>query len=86
MDVPVLHLGKTGGASATAAGTELRVTVSMGIAQARPRELDAQGILRDADAAMYAAKAAGRNRWELAGEPRSPVPPSWEATEELSIL
>jgi diguanylate cyclase (GGDEF)-like protein/PAS domain S-box-containing protein len=68
------------------AGTELRVTVSMGIAQARPRELDAQGILRDADAAMYAAKAAGRARWELAGDARSPVPPSWEATEELGIL
>lgn len=68
------------------AGTELRVTVSMGIAQARPRELDAQGILRDADAAMYAAKAGGRNRWELAGDARSPVPPSWEATEELGIL
>ena len=69
------------------AGTELRVTVSIGIAQARPRELDAQGILRDADAAMYAAKAAGRDRWELAGGVRrGTVPIVREAPQEVGIL
>jgi diguanylate cyclase (GGDEF)-like protein/PAS domain S-box-containing protein len=40
------------------------VTVSIGITFARPDE-DAEGALRDADSAMYRAKALGRDRCEI---------------------
>jgi diguanylate cyclase (GGDEF)-like protein len=40
---------------------KLFVTVSLGVAEARPGE-DAESLIRRADQAMYAAKAAGRNR------------------------
>ncbi|WP_119672430.1 GGDEF domain-containing protein [Deinococcus sp. RM] len=42
----------------------LRVTASIGLAAVRPG-LDREVILREADAAMYAAKAAGRNTVRL---------------------
>ena len=42
-------------------GTEVAVTVSIGIATAGPDD-DAESLLRDADAAMYQAKANGRDR------------------------
>lgn len=41
---------------------ELRVTVSMGIAVGAEGDT-AESLLRDADAAMYAAKESGRDRW-----------------------
>ncbi|MFN8619440.1 MAG: sensor domain-containing diguanylate cyclase [Chloroflexota bacterium] len=56
------------------AGTDLRVTASIGIAQAHAGSLDAQELLRDADAAMYEAKAAGRNRYHVASWPSVPRP------------
>jgi len=49
-----------GGASE---GVRLKVTVSLGVAtEARPAGATAQGLVRRADAALYAAKAAGKNR------------------------
>ncbi|MGH9285065.1 MAG: putative bifunctional diguanylate cyclase/phosphodiesterase [Acidimicrobiales bacterium] len=42
-------------------GAELAVTVSIGIATAGPGD-NAESLLRDADAAMYRAKEAGRDR------------------------
>ena len=45
---------------------EVRVTASMGIALAGPGTIgDTEGLLRDADAAMYRAKEAGRGRYEV---------------------
>ena len=43
------------------------VTVSVGLAAAFPEETDASALLSRADAAMYQAKAAGRNRVVVAG-------------------
>ena len=45
----------------------IAITASIGVAVARPGELDADGLLARADAAMYRAKRAGRNAvcaWE----------------------
>ena len=49
---------------ATAAGGELVIGASVGIALAGPGD-SAELVLRDADTAMYAAKAAGGGRWHL---------------------
>ena len=48
-------------------GRELNVTVSIGIACAPAVGIDLADLLRDADAAMYRAKAAGRGRAVVAG-------------------
>jgi diguanylate cyclase (GGDEF)-like protein len=40
----------------------MRLTVSIGVAEYRPELLDLDGVLREADAAMYQAKNQGRNR------------------------
>lgn len=45
-----------------AASPEGRMTVSIGIASMEPGDEDAEQMLRRADAALYRAKAAGRNR------------------------
>jgi diguanylate cyclase (GGDEF)-like protein len=52
---------------------ELRVTASFGIATYPLDALDADGLVRMADRALYAAKAKGRNRIELI-DSRAPEP------------
>ncbi|MDB5415552.1 MAG: Diguanylate cyclase protein [Rubritepida sp.] len=47
-------------------GAHLPLTVSVGIAVSRAGDTDFDSLLRRADQAMYAAKAGGRNRIELA--------------------
>ena len=46
-------------------GSEVFVTVSIGIALAADATVDAESIVRDADAAMYQAKERGRDRFEM---------------------
>ncbi|MBX4887654.1 diguanylate cyclase [Rhizobium bangladeshense] len=46
-------------------GQEIKVTVSLGIASADADAPDFQAALKDADTALYRAKAAGRNRCEM---------------------
>jgi diguanylate cyclase (GGDEF)-like protein/PAS domain S-box-containing protein len=46
-------------------GTEVFVTVSIGVALSSTGYSHAEDILRDADTAMYRAKALGRNRQEI---------------------
>lgn len=48
-------------------GQRVPVTVSIGVAVSR-QEQNAHDILSDADAALYEAKKAGRNRWVLADD------------------
>ncbi len=48
------------------AGTEMTVSVSMGIALGRPLHDDSEDLLRDADLAMYLAKQGGKARVEIA--------------------
>ena len=49
-------------------GGTVGVTTSVGVAQLSP-DGSAEGLIREADRAMYAAKAAGRDRVVRAGEP-----------------
>lgn len=49
-------------------GEEIRLTISLGIAQYRPHREDWQTFLSRADAALYKAKNGGRNRWMVAEE------------------
>ncbi|WP_284210345.1 diguanylate cyclase domain-containing protein [Methylorubrum aminovorans] len=55
-------------------GTRLEVGASIGAAILNPRQSRAaSGVFAEADAALYAAKAAGRNAVRIYGDP------SWEA-------
>jgi diguanylate cyclase (GGDEF)-like protein len=47
------------------AGREVQVSISIGICAVAAGELDADALLRNADAALYQAKASGRNRFQL---------------------
>ena len=60
----------------TLAGQGFDVTISIGIAIAPPGvRQDAAGLLARADAAMYAAKKAGRNCFRFGDEPGREAPP-----------
>jgi diguanylate cyclase (GGDEF)-like protein len=50
----------------------LPMTVSLGLAEAGPHDADLRGVLLRADEALYAAKARGRDRVELAEAPARP--------------
>ena len=54
-------------------GAHLEVTCSIGAAWLRPQDHDGFDLIRRADAALYMAKTAGRNRVVVAGE-------QWETT------
>lgn len=54
-------------------GRSLRIGVSIGIAFARERMVDADALLATADAALYEAKAAGRRTYRLVAVTRSPA-------------
>jgi diguanylate cyclase (GGDEF)-like protein len=48
--------------------SEIRITLSIGLAQYRIHHEDWQSFLSRADAALYQAKRSGRNRWVIAEE------------------
>jgi diguanylate cyclase (GGDEF)-like protein len=50
-------------------GLELSVTISIGIAGGVGQQLRMEALVRDADAAMYSAKALGRNQVYIFAEP-----------------
>ena len=52
----------------------VRVTASVGVTVTRDLELDT--VVRQADVAMYAAKAHGKSRFELAAND-TPAPSDW---------
>ena len=54
-------------------GGALRVTVSIGLAVARPDAEPVAGLMLRVDRALYAAKRAGRDRVVEAGSDRQPV-------------
>jgi diguanylate cyclase (GGDEF)-like protein len=68
--VEALHVPRVGGS-----GT-VSVTASFGVAAVPGTAFDRTGVIASADAALYAAKRAGKNRVERAGmplaEPSSP--------------
>jgi diguanylate cyclase (GGDEF)-like protein len=66
------------------AGTRLPLTVSVGIATSDPACTRPEDLLRDADAAMYAAKATGRNQ-HLAFTPtlRTALEDRWQIASRL---
>jgi diguanylate cyclase (GGDEF)-like protein len=47
---------------------EIKVTLSIGLAQYKIHQEDWQAFLRRADSALYQAKNHGRNRWMIAKE------------------
>lgn len=62
-------------------GGELQVTASIGIALYPRDGADAESLLKAADAAMYQAKAGGRNQYRFCGRaPNTEAPPRRAAT------
>ncbi len=68
-------------AARIAASGEPRVTVSVGVAEALAHWETAEDVIRRADAALYSAKQAGRNRVVTAPSVRAVAPPSGQAVQ-----
>ena len=56
------------GPAFTIAGREINVSASMGLVLSTETGLDPETVLRDADTALYQAKASGKARWALFDE------------------
>jgi len=56
--------------SRVASATELSVTASIGVASSSQENSSADEVIQAADKALYRAKAAGRNRVEIASSAR----------------
>ena len=65
------HEGKQRRAGKTA--SEVSVTVSMGVAERQAEQRTPQEVIKEADKALYSAKAAGRNCIRSAGQRRGAV-------------
>jgi diguanylate cyclase (GGDEF)-like protein len=52
----------------------MRVTVSIGVASYPQHAVDLEGLVREADEAMYLAKRSGKNRVVVAGDVSLPLP------------
>jgi len=63
------------GRPVTIAGREVQVGCSVGIALYPDHGTDQAGLLRDADAAMYIAKAGGRNGYHIHSQSAEMPPP-----------
>jgi diguanylate cyclase (GGDEF)-like protein len=63
----------------TAKGEPLRVTASFGVAAFGAATAAPEPLIAAADAALYEAKHAGRNRVRAPGDPPAPPPPAPEA-------
>jgi diguanylate cyclase (GGDEF)-like protein len=69
------------GTSHTVGGRTLTATVSAGIAVSDDASVDLSALQKEADRALYRAKALGRNRVEISGQPDEPLP-----TKQRSVL
>jgi diguanylate cyclase (GGDEF)-like protein len=69
------------GASHTVGGRTLTATVSVGVAVSDDAGVDLSALQKEADQALYRAKALGRNRVEISGRSDERLP-----TEQRSVL
>ena len=74
--------------SRVASPIELSVTASIGVASSNREHSSADAVIQAADKALYRAKAAGRNRVEIASSPAAPNPQQsrWHRLTILQVL
>ncbi len=70
----------------SAGDVPIQVTVSIGVAMHPTHGRNGTDLLRAADTALYAAKAAGRDTYRVAPDPGVPAPPPTSATEDRPDL